>query len=196
MPPVDSTDSGTLVWLSAYCSSFPQLACVLQLSAALLNCFGLLSSVLSKCPTWPPRGHLLALLLLCSERLFSILLASIVGCMRSVHWPDFLGLRFWHQQSDWLYIMAQMLTAFSWWFLFFRLPERHPWENGIVLCGDDPVPPLPPPPIGRGKGHKVFIWSGLSLPCGQSPPLSHGHSLHMLVLKSKSQCQARLISDS
>lgn len=190
MPPVDSIDSRVLVGLSVYCASFPQQACVLQLFAALLNCFGLLFSVLSECPSLPPRGHLLALLLLCSKRLFSILRASIVSWGQTTG-PIFLGLRFWHQQSDWLYIMAQLLTAISWWFLFFGLPERHPWENGIVLSGDSPFPPLSS--IGRGKGH---IWSGLNLPCCPSAPLSHGYSLHMLVLKSKSQCQARLISDS
>lgn len=91
MPPVDSTDSRMLVGLSVYCASFPQQACVSQLFAALLNCFGLLFSVLSECPSWPPRGHLLALLLLCSKRLFSILRASIVSWGQTTG-PIFSGI--------------------------------------------------------------------------------------------------------
>lgn len=93
-----------LVWPSVSCSSFPQQACVSQLSAALLNCFGLLFSVLSKCPAWPSRGHLLALLLLCSKRLFSILLASIVS------WGQSIGLIFW----DWGFDTDRVTGSTSW----------------------------------------------------------------------------------
>lgn len=53
-----------------------------------------------------------------------------------------------------------------------------------------------PSPVLHWQGKRPHIWSGLNLPCCPSPPFPHGYSLHMLVLKLKSQCQARLISDS
>lgn len=60
------------------------------------------------------------------------------------------------------------------------------WEAGLKNLNN--VIWWPPSPISRGKGPAVLFLSGLNL--------SHGYSLHLIVLKYRSHCQARLISDS
>lgn len=196
LPPEDPTASRILAWLLVCVplsiARLPFKAVASQLSAALLNCSGLLFSVFSKCPAWLPHGHLLGLLLLCSEQLLHILLLSTLSCGK------FTGLIFsnWGFDTYKVSLRHSLVDSDLLVLSVFWLSERHPWKNLIMWYnGSSPSPP--PAPFLQGK-KPCFIVLICNEPfiLSECPPFVTWLQFAYACPQVESQRQARLISDS